>query len=125
MTRCVPALRKYHCPGHRGRAAEQLSVDEVADASQSQANRNSGTDEIGDFPEIPMLPVCDPESREDHADESAMKRHAALPDRENRQRLANVAREIVEENVTQPRSEEHTSELQSQFHLVCRLLLEK
>src|SRR5689334_24616148 len=27
--------------------------------------------------------------------------------------------------VTVPRSEEHTSELQSQFHLVCRLLLEK
>src|SRR6202035_4616901 len=26
---------------------------------------------------------------------------------------------------TWPRSEEHTSELQSQFHLVCRLLLEK
>src|SRR5689334_24782681 len=24
-----------------------------------------------------------------------------------------------------PRSEEHTSELQSQFHLICRLLLEK
>src|SRR5689334_24666668 len=27
--------------------------------------------------------------------------------------------------VEEPRSEEHTSELQSQFHLVCRLLLEK
>src|SRR6266481_9419555 len=27
--------------------------------------------------------------------------------------------------VLTPRSEEHTSELQSQFHLVCRLLLEK
>src|SRR5438309_8051382 len=27
--------------------------------------------------------------------------------------------------VDHPRSEEHTSELQSQFHLVCRLLLEK
>src|SRR5689334_24056140 len=27
--------------------------------------------------------------------------------------------------VVVPRSEEHTSELQSQFHLVCRLLLEK
>src|SRR5438309_4618790 len=27
--------------------------------------------------------------------------------------------------VLKPRSEEHTSELQSQFHLVCRLLLEK
>src|SRR5689334_24802603 len=29
------------------------------------------------------------------------------------------------EAVIQVRSEEHTSELQSQFHLVCRLLLEK
>src|SRR6267143_7293237 len=29
------------------------------------------------------------------------------------------------ENWRGPRSEEHTSELQSQFHLVCRLLLEK
>src|SRR5689334_23492420 len=28
-------------------------------------------------------------------------------------------------DLTMPRSEEHTSELQSQFHLVCRLLLEK
>src|SRR5689334_24465283 len=27
--------------------------------------------------------------------------------------------------LTKTRSEEHTSELQSQFHLVCRLLLEK
>src|SRR5689334_23798918 len=27
--------------------------------------------------------------------------------------------------IRNPRSEEHTSELQSQFHLVCRLLLEK
>src|SRR2546422_3749165 len=27
--------------------------------------------------------------------------------------------------VTSPRSEEHTSELQSRLHLVCRLLLEK
>src|SRR5438309_9072384 len=33
-----------------------------------------------------------------------------------------VAHEAI---LTQWRSEEHTSELQSQFHLVCRLLLEK
>src|SRR5689334_23732965 len=29
------------------------------------------------------------------------------------------------DQIIQTRSEEHTSELQSQFHLVCRLLLEK
>src|SRR5258708_14643493 len=32
---------------------------------------------------------------------------------------------IVIENTINPRSEEHTSELQSPDHLVCRLLLEK
>src|SRR5438309_6839691 len=31
----------------------------------------------------------------------------------------------LENGTLLPRSEEHTSELQSQFHLVCRLLLEK
>src|SRR5438309_9164145 len=33
--------------------------------------------------------------------------------------------QTVREVDGKPRSEEHTSELQSQFHLVCRLLLEK
>src|SRR5689334_24059526 len=32
---------------------------------------------------------------------------------------------LIVTSVGIPRSEEHTSELQSQFHLVCRLLLEK
>src|SRR5689334_23865102 len=36
-----------------------------------------------------------------------------------------VAVDVVGEVDRAVRSEEHTSELQSQFHLVCRLLLEK
>src|SRR2546429_1445984 len=50
-------------------------------------------------------------------------------------RLAEVARPLLIDDVTEawrhvaslppPRSEEHTSELQSRLHLVCRLLLEK
>src|SRR5689334_24159791 len=35
------------------------------------------------------------------------------------------ARHPVRSRADRHRSEEHTSELQSQFHLVCRLLLEK
>src|SRR2546429_859140 len=35
------------------------------------------------------------------------------------------ARQIESASRTAPRSEEHTSELQSRLHLVCRLLLEK
>src|SRR5438309_3000818 len=43
------------------------------------------------------------------------------------QRLTNGLLEIAVDNSPwlHERSEEHTSELQSQFHLVCRLLLEK
>src|SRR5438309_5373128 len=36
-----------------------------------------------------------------------------------------TSRSCDSRNGLQARSEEHTSELQSQFHLVCRLLLEK
>src|SRR5689334_24718098 len=38
-------------------------------------------------------------------------------------RALGLAAEAID--VPEERSEEHTSELQSQFHLVCRLLLEK
>src|SRR2546429_6682159 len=38
---------------------------------------------------------------------------------------AELGREALETNLVKLRSEEHTSELQSRLHLVCRLLLEK
>src|SRR6267143_6664548 len=56
--------------------------------------------------------------------------HAALPIRHRARRMPGVGR--VPGHGGPPavacrggRSEEHTSDLQSQFHLVCRLLLEK
>src|SRR5690348_17968981 len=39
--------------------------------------------------------------------------------------MGHLAREIAEVEAAGARSEEHTSELQSPVHLVCRLLLEK
>src|SRR2546422_4310066 len=42
-----------------------------------------------------------------------------------RRRLAALVREIAPQMAVPARSEEHTSELQSRLHLVCRLLLEK
>src|SRR2546430_9891006 len=53
------------------------------------------------------------------------------PRRGHQRRRAAEARQIADvgarrdEHAVQPRSEEHTSELQSQSNLVCRLLLEK
>src|SRR3989475_6250509 len=39
--------------------------------------------------------------------------------------VAKLAPKLIEEVIPKMRSEEHTSELQSQSNLVCRLLLEK
>src|SRR5438309_3899861 len=49
------------------------------------------------------------------------------PEQETRLREPGGFRDQAEEDAAKSprRSEEHTSELQSQFHLVCRLLLEK
>src|SRR2546430_12282700 len=57
--------------------------------------------------------------------------HGATPERERAALLApehrQLARRVAEEAIVllKNRSEEHTSELQSQSNLVCRLLLEK
>src|SRR2546422_4812417 len=53
---------------------------------------------------------------------AACTRSPALPPMFTRSAAVNP---LVEDGVSVMRSEEHTSELQSRLHLVCRLLLEK
>src|SRR3712207_8202901 len=50
---------------------------------------------------------------------------AHVADGEDRGALVREAHELGAVPLVQPRSEEHTSELQSRQYLVCRLLLEK
>src|SRR2546422_7157348 len=50
--------------------------------------------------------------------------HASLPTRSFR-RICRVCGTFLPSSPRASRSEEHTSELQSRLHLVCRLLLEK
>src|SRR5689334_24111207 len=52
------------------------------------------------------------------------RRYRYAPDNDSRSAATDLVREW-EARTPMGRSEEHTSELQSQFHLVCRLLLEK
>src|SRR5689334_24232506 len=53
------------------------------------------------------------------------RRLGTTTEMESLAQLLTVAGTPPKVTVLLPRSEEHTSELQSQFHLVCRLLLEK
>src|SRR5712692_986673 len=57
---------------------------------------------------------------------SWVKAHARpLTDEDIRQWNERILNGVPKDEAARQRSEEHTSELQSQFHLVCRLLLEK
>src|SRR5689334_24522584 len=49
----------------------------------------------------------------------------ALSTRELMDAIDGLSGVVTRDSPSMARSEEHTSELQSQFHLVCRLLLEK
>src|SRR2546430_4417143 len=53
------------------------------------------------------------------------RRGAVRPARRRRRRGSGAGRAVLRSGVAWFRSEEHTSELQSQSNLVCRLLLEK
>src|SRR2546426_5618566 len=59
----------------------------------------------------------------DHGPAVTLAQHAQLRELLLVQRI--VALREVQHRVVEPRSEEHTSELQSPCNLVCRLLLEK
>src|SRR2546422_4803850 len=84
------------------------------------------------FPYTTLFRSHDPQAELGEAPRAHMARHAlALDDARrvgagrDRARLA-VARVAVRlRPAREVRSEEHTSELQSRLHLVCRLLLEK
>src|SRR5205809_4348971 len=54
-----------------------------------------------------------------------LRNDAAPPARRRRLHLPAVGRVLSQRVAHRGRSEEHTSELQSRLHLVCRLLLEK
>src|SRR3989449_8155400 len=55
----------------------------------------------------------------------AIPRHAVAHGRNAAQLLHVEVQQVPHRRVLVARSEEHTSELQSRLHLVCRLLLEK
>src|SRR5689334_23770334 len=59
-------------------------------------------------------------ARENEMADAAEKAGLSYPDF-----IERIVEEALDEVRVTQRSEEHTSELQSQFHLVCRLLLEK
>src|SRR6266568_6558000 len=76
----------------------------------------------------PIVPQSTLSLRERHRHRRPSLERAGLERLDHRLRLGGLGgldRVRKDDRIGESRSEEHTSELQSQFHLVCRLLLEK
>src|SRR5438309_11207930 len=100
-------------------AATQAGADAVDDL-------NAGMQSLTDGHRRPNLPTDD-DRHLHHAATLHDENHAAAVSLDHRRARDHADRLSVDRHPrrARQRSEEHTSELQSQFHLVCRLLLEK
>src|SRR5689334_24145589 len=75
---------------------------------------------------VPPTPEIDSLSLHDALPISTARTYSACSGRfADRTPVSRWSRSKLRTDASPTRSEEHTSELQSQFHLVCRLLLEK
>jgi hypothetical protein len=110
MARHVEArLGKDHRPGQIRRrfAAPQFAVDEVADATGRQAGRDARGDQVGQLEEAAPAHACEQCHRAQHAEQPAVERHAALPHREDLQRMPRVVAGLVEQHVPQAPADHH------------------
>jgi len=83
MARLSSPVWENHRPGNVCYPSVQFAINKISDPPKAQADRHGNARKVCNIPEVPALLVArNPRGNED-TDESAVKRHAALPDREN------------------------------------------
>src|SRR5207302_11049790 len=114
-----PFERRHEPAGVPGRALARG----VRDAESESRSRRAGPDGLPAQPrDLHAVPRSD--RRGVHRLDAAARARAAVP-RGHRPQRPLAVQERPGDLVSDSRSEEHTSELQSRENLVCRLLLEK
>src|SRR6266481_1001757 len=124
-------VKKYQCGRHGqhgNRVDDESHIDQREARYQRHRAGDSGAEQqhgvkalaFGDRKIQTVRPLCDfAESIRRRYRDGNQSDHAGFEYAQSKQRRPEPS------NCGLQRSEEHTSELQSQFHLVCRLLLEK
>src|SRR5205085_12555015 len=87
-------------PWHVGGLAPQLAVDEVADATREQADARQRRGEIEYVGHPALAPHGKYAERQHHAEQSAVERHAAIPDLDGVPRiLRGPERQAIEQHI--------------------------
>ena len=109
-----------HGPRDIGRASPKLAVDEIAEASGGEADRDQGRGEIANIQEAFVIFPCKQPQGEEHAEKTAVKGHAALPDIEQTPRRCEEGVELIEQHRADPPAHDHAQgAIEDQtFHLL-------
>src|SRR5262245_22547900 len=73
------AGRKYHRPGHVGRTAPKLAIDEIGDAAEKDPDRSGRAGDIAERQYGQAAMAREQDDGEYAAEKAAVNRHAALP----------------------------------------------
>jgi hypothetical protein len=93
-------------PRHVRRLAPQLAIDEVAEPAERQAERRERRDEVGHLEEAAaQLAPIQPQGGH-HAEQAAVKGHAAFPDTQQHDRVAQPGIEVVEQDRAEPAADD-------------------
>src|SRR5689334_21461825 len=98
--RLVPG--KDHGPGEVGRTAVELAIDEIGEPAEEEPDGGGCRHGIGQMEEAELVAPGEEDHGEDHAEEAAMERHAAMPESEDLQWVLQIDLEIVEQYVAEP-----------------------
>ena len=122
MARQIARAAKHHGPrqGRVGHTAPQLTVDEVAHAARGQPGWHAGRHKVHDLQEGPAARTGKPQHGHDDAQQSTMKTHAALPNRQNLQRIHQVIQGLVEQAIAHTPTQHHAHHAHEQdvFHIL-------
>src|SRR5437016_12706243 len=102
-------LWKLHGPRNIRDASIQFAIDKVSAAPKEQADRRSNDQIIAEVCPRDFVPVRVVKSESQQAKHSAVARHAAFPDAQERERLAQHIR-FVAPDVIEPSANDHGNE---------------
>ena len=101
MTREGTSFWEDHSPGDLSDTTVELPIDEITNSPQTQSDRGSDNEEVGDLPERLSVPQGKKNPDNEDADQPAMKRHAAVPDGKDLKGIPEIHFKIVEKDISQ------------------------
>ena len=99
---------KHHRPRDMRWPAPELAVDKISQAPEEESLRSPECKRVGDGPERSVITAREDDACDPHPQDGSVKGEATFPDGDRVQRMRLVLREIVNENVNEPRADEHS-----------------